>query len=398
MGMDSHNTSLFHVARKDVSDMKINSSAVAMNSSRTYSLEQKSTVASMTFAARSQMDLLNQSDESKDSEKTEDKLSISEEAKRLSEELQRQREESRKAEAANQAEDGTGRITDKDEMLLETLRKMLELLRNLKKGGNAAQADSLYQSLKSMKGVNPFASAGTQGSVTNLTGLSAGKTLWTRQTYASSFMSEKECTTFASTGVAKTEDGREISFHVDLSMSREFMQKSESFTEQTGYFFTDPLVVNLSGNPASLSDQKFFFDLDADGKEEQISSLNSGSGFLALDKNGDGTINDGNELFGTKSGDGFADLAAYDKDQNGWIDENDSVWNDLKIWTKNEKGEDQLLSLKEAGVGAFFTGKADTQFSLNNENNETNGMIRSTGVFLMENGAAGTLQHVDLVV
>ena len=62
-----------------------------------------------------------------------------------------------------------------------------------------------------------------------------------------------------------------------------------------------------------LSDQTFYFDLDADGKEEEISVLN-GSGYLALDKNGDGVINDGSELFGTKNGDGFADLARYDED------------------------------------------------------------------------------------
>ena len=64
---------------------------------------------------------------------------------------------------------------------------------------------------------------------------------------------------------------------------------------------------------AEVSDQTFYFDLDADGKEEEISVLN-GSGYLALDKNGDGTINDGSELFGTRNGDGFADLAQYDED------------------------------------------------------------------------------------
>ena len=36
----------------------------------------------------------------------------------------------------------------------------------------------------------------------------------------------------------------------------------------------------------AVSDQKFFFDLDCDGEEEEISSLQAGSGFLALDLNG----------------------------------------------------------------------------------------------------------------
>ena len=67
-------------------------------------------------------------------------------------------------------------------------------------------------------------------------------------------------------------------------------------------------------------------------------------------------INDGNELFGTKSGDGFKDLAKYDKDRNGWIDEADDIFDDLRIWTKDEQGNDKLLTLKEAGVGAIYLG------------------------------------------
>ena len=82
----------------------------------------------------------------------------------------------------------------------------------------------------------------------------------------------------------------------------------------------DPLVINLDGNIAELSDQTFLFDLDGDGEMDEISELSAKSGFLALDKNGDGTINDGTELFGTRSGNGFQDLSAYDTDHNGFID------------------------------------------------------------------------------
>lgn len=74
----------------------------------------------------------------------------------------------------------------------------------------------------------------------------------------------------------------------------------------------DPLVINLNSSTAQVTDQKFYFDLDADGTADRISMLKSGSGFLALDKNGNGKIDDGSELFGTQSGDGFADLEEYD--------------------------------------------------------------------------------------
>ena len=129
---------------------------------------------------------------------------------------------------------------------------------------------------------------------------------------------------------------------------------------------------------------------------ENISFAGAGSGFLALDMNDDGIINDGSELFGTKSGNGFADLAEYDSDHDGWIDEDDDIFSRLKVWTKDEYGNDKLLNLKEADVGAIFLGSARTQFSLNNVYNRTDAYIRSTGVFLRESGAVGTLAQLDM--
>ena len=129
----------------------------------------------------------------------------------------------------------------------------------------------------------------------------------------------------------------------------------------------DPLVINLDTDATELSDQTFYFDLDADGEEEEISML-KGSGYLALDKNEDGIINDGSELFGTGNGDGFADLARYDEDGNGWIDENDSIWSKLKIWCKDEKGNDVLYKLSDKGVGAICLQNVSTDFTLQVQN------------------------------
>lgn len=208
---------------------------------------------------------------------------------------------------------------------------------------------------------------------------------------------EQETTAFSTTGTVKTADGREINFNLDVEMSRSFTQYYKEQYQTASVKVCDPLVINLDTDIAELSDQKFFFDLDADGVEDEISMLGGGSGYLALDKNGDGVINDGSELFGTASGDGFADLAKYDEDGNGWIDEGDAIWDKLKIWCKDENGNDVLYRLAEKGVGAICLQKVGTQFSLNSqETNQTNGYIRSTGVFLYENGMAGTVQHVDV--
>lgn len=101
-------------------------------------------------------------------------------------------------------------------------------------------------------------------------------------------------------------------------------------------------------------------------------------------------------MFGTASGNGFADLAEYDEDGNGWIDENDTVWNKLKIWAKDENGKDVLYRLADKNVGAICLQNVATDFTQKSENSQTLGAIRKSGVFLYENGNVGTVQHVDV--
>lgn len=212
------------------------------------------------------------------------------------------------------------------------------------------------------------------------------------------YYAETEETSFSTQGTVKCADGREISFNLNLEMSRSFQEYYEVSSSITQAPLCDPLVINLNGNIPELSDQTFRFDIDGDGQEDEINRLGSGSGFLALDKNGDGIINDGNELFGTKSGNGFADLAAYDTDHNGFIDEGDAIWDKLRIWVMDENGNQQLYSLAEKGVGAICLQNASTNYAITDEDNQTKGVIRNTGIFLYENGNVGTVQHVDLAL
>lgn len=223
--------------------------------------------------------------------------------------------------------------------------------------------------------------------VTNMKVLSLGQ-----ETY----FEESESTSFSTTGTVKTADGREINFNVNVGMSREFQEYYREDLELASFSFCDPLVINLDTDVAQLEDQTFYFDIDGDGEQDEVSQLGAGSGYLALDKNGDGVINDGKELFGTENGNGFADLAKYDEDGNGWIDENDAVWDKLKIWTKDENGKDVLYTLADKGVGAICLQNASTDFTQKGTNGQTLGAVRNTGVFLYENGDVGTIQHVDV--
>ena len=310
----------------------------------------------------------------------------------------------------NKTKDDRFDMSDEYDMKIKMLRKILAALRGEKipedckikpeeqenvldlRSAQYKKYDEMSFNIDSSKAV----SLGTIS--TNEIGTTRGGTTWQRITAVSGFKSESESTTCASKGIVQTADGRTIDFNIEVSMSRSFMQEI-NMLEVKDYIKTDPLMINLDTNIGSVSDQKFFFDLDTDGNEEEISFAGKGSGFLALDKNGDGKINDGSELFGTSSGDGFRDLALYDEDGNGWIDENDSVFDRLRIWTKDANGEDYLIDLKKADVGAIYLENADTQFRLKNDENILNAEIKKTGIYLKEStGAVGTLNHVDLVI
>ncbi|MDR2208344.1 MAG: VCBS repeat-containing protein [Azoarcus sp.] len=207
---------------------------------------------------------------------------------------------------------------------------------------------------------------------------------------------ETEMSSFSAQGMVRTADGREINFQLDLTMFRAY------HTEEHVKFNIgkpeDPLVLNFAGTAAELSNMTFKFDLFGNGQEVDMRALTSGSGFLAFDRNGDGRVNDGRELFGTSSGNGFSDLAALDDDGNGWIDENDRAFRSLYVWNKDANGNDVLTSLKNAGVGAIALTYANTPFSLKDANNNLLGQITDTSVFLMEKGGVGTVQKVDVVV
>lgn len=208
---------------------------------------------------------------------------------------------------------------------------------------------------------------------------------------------ELEKTAVQAAGTVTTADGRSIRFAMDVSMSRQFAARVDT-SIRAGAALTDPLVLNLSGAAGDLTEQKYSFDIDADGDAEQISFAGPGSGFLALDRNGDGVINDGGELFGTQSGNGFRDLSEFDADGNGWIDEADPVFRNLRIWQKDAAGQDQLVALGQAGVGALYLGNVASEFAVKDSANTLQGQVRSSGMFLRENGSAGVLQQIDIAV
>ncbi|HYD59099.1 MAG TPA: hypothetical protein VEC35_02005 [Noviherbaspirillum sp.] len=209
---------------------------------------------------------------------------------------------------------------------------------------------------------------------------------------------ETERTAFHAEGVVRTADGKEIRLGLDLAMFRSYREESSVSLRAGDAVRKDPLVINFDGTAAQLQNRRFSFDIDGDGSKEQVPLLVGNRGYLALDQNGNGKIDSGKELFGTASGDGFAELAQYDSDGNGWIDDNDPVFAQLRVWMQDDKGGGTLNTAKSHGVGAIYLGRAETQFALKDGSNQDLGEVRSSGIYLNENGSAGTLQQIDVMV
>ncbi|MBF0501066.1 MAG: hypothetical protein HQM09_13085 [Candidatus Riflebacteria bacterium] len=120
----------------------------------------------------------------------------------------------------------------------------------------------------------------------------------------------------------------------------------------------DPLVIDLKGNGLDLTsvDKGALFDMNADGRPEKVGWVKGDDALLVLDRNGNGKIDNGTEVFGDQNGaaNGFAELAKYDDNHDGVIDSKDRIFKALKLYRDiNGNGSidsGELTGLSQAGI------------------------------------------------
>lgn len=155
--------------------------------------------------------------------------------------------------------------------------------------------------------------------------------------------------------------------------------------------FKTPLLIDLEGHGITTLplEQGIEFDYDGDADPILTGWAGKSSGFLVLDRNNDGVINDASELFGDRTPlpaggvaeDGAVALAALDSNLDGLIDMNDPVWGDLKIWQDiNSNGASEaaeLHSVIDIGLKSI-----DLSF-VKNPITDVNGNIHALHSFVM---------------
>ncbi|MFP4501627.1 MAG: hypothetical protein ACLFTT_11555 [Candidatus Hydrogenedentota bacterium] len=154
----------------------------------------------------------------------------------------------------------------------------------------------------------------------------------------------------------------------------------------------DPIVFDLDGDGVELTHYKdgARFDLMGSGQPVNTAFVTGGDAFLALDRNGDGTINSGKELFGEQHGaaNGFEELRKFDDNGDGRIDRHDAVFDALRLWRDNGNGiteAGELLSLANAGIERISLDYRDV-----NQRAAGGNTIAQVGAFKRVDGTTGT--------
>ncbi len=128
----------------------------------------------------------------------------------------------------------------------------------------------------------------------------------------------------------------------------------------------DPLTLDLDGDGIETSEtndgNRVMFDYDGDGVKTNTGWVNGDDGILVLDRNGNGVIDDGRELFGDntikkngqKAKDGVDALKDYDSNGDGKFGKSDAVFNQVKVWRDiNQDGvsqRDELFTLNQLNI------------------------------------------------
>ncbi len=167
---------------------------------------------------------------------------------------------------------------------------------------------------------------------------------------------------------------------------------SVSVTEEVTVQQSDPLVLDLDGDGVELTrhDNGARFDIRGNGQAVNTAFVTGGDAFLAIDRNGNGRIDDGTELFGDQRGaaNGFEALREFDSNGDGRIDRGDAGYNQLLLFRDNGNGRTErgeLITLAEAGVEAI-----DLTYRNVDEKASGGNRIAQIGRFERTNGAFGT--------
>lgn len=166
----------------------------------------------------------------------------------------------------------------------------------------------------------------------------------------------------------------------------------------------DPLILDLNRNGkfSSTTDEGVYFDFEGDGFAEKTAWMEDGDGLLVFDRNSNGLIDDGTELFGDKTilsdgtvaSNGFVALEELDSNGDRIIDENDEHFSDLRVWIDTNRDgisqQDELHTLTELGIKSI-----DLKSTVLNKTDENGNVISRTSVVNFTDNTASQVGELN---
>lgn len=158
----------------------------------------------------------------------------------------------------------------------------------------------------------------------------------------------------------------------------------------------DPLILDIDGDGIETSgiERGILFDLEAKGNLTSSSFVQGDDVLLALDRNENGVIDNGSELFGTQHGaaNGFEELKKFDDNRDGIVDRQDSVFSRLLGLRRQSSGL-ETASLAQLGVKGIFTAYQNQGRELHSGDD-----LLQLGSFRRNNGDLGVAADVGFSV
>jgi hypothetical protein len=169
----------------------------------------------------------------------------------------------------------------------------------------------------------------------------------------------------------------------------------------------DPILLDLDGDgleSVGLA-SNVYFDFDGDGILTKTGWAGKDDALLVWDRNANGTIDTGSELFGdftvlpngTLAPNGFAALAALDSNGDGILDASDPAFHELKLWRDTSQdgqtGEGELITLQDAGIVSL-----NLAHTLKNQVLANGNTLAREGTFTRTDGTTGGMGEFKLAI
>lgn len=189
---------------------------------------------------------------------------------------------------------------------------------------------------------------------------------------------------------------KELTLNYEFALSSE--QVSYSKIEMTAAALKDPLIVQYGAQGLGDIKGQTAFSINQDNIVDSLPIFSGDIGYLVFDKNDNQQADDGSELFGPQSGQGFVELSQLDSNKNGFIDTEDEQFEQLYLWkpSDNASTPEQWLSLKDVKIQAISLSAINTPFDFYDDKGEIQAQLQQSSFAISESGQGRGVHQVDV--